>query len=229
MKKLFTLFFILISAVIFGQSFGKIIIYTNTNQPFMVSLNGIRLSNQYSVKTTFEFAEENEYRTKVWVQGNQYPINFNIQSTPGYESTYQLGKDQYGAFTLNLISKVLIGANQPITTVPTVTPTATPTPTTPVIVAMNTNDFNDKLSTVKNESFDDSKLEKAKFVFDQEHLSSAQVASVCKSFSFDNRKVDFAKWAYKRTVDKKNYYKVVDVLTFDTDKKELQNWIKKNP
>lgn len=229
MKKLFTFCFILFSMAVLAQNFGKVIIYTNTNQPFMVSLNGIRLSNQYAVKTTFEFAEENEYRTKVWVQGNQYPINFNIQSTPGYESTYQLGKDQYGAFTLNLISKVLIGANQPITTVPTVTPTATPTPTTPVIVAMNTNDFNDKLNTVKNESFDDSKMEKAKFVFDDEHLNSVQVASVCKVFSFDNRKVDFAKWAYKRTVDKKNYYKVVDVLTFDADKKELQNWIKKNP
>lgn len=229
MKKLFTLFFVLISMAILAQNFGKVIIYTNTNQPFMVSLNGIRLSNQYAVKSTFEFAEENEYRTKVWVQGNQYPINFNIQSTPGYESTYQLGKDQYGAFTLNLISKVLIGANNPITTAPTVTPTATPTPTTPVLLAMNTNDFNDKLNTVKNESFDDGKLEKAKFVFDQEYLNSAQVASVCKQFSFDNRKVDFAKWAYKRTVDKKNYYKVVDVLTFDTDKKELQNWIKKNP
>ncbi len=229
MKKSITILFLFAIHFIYAQNFGKVIIYTSTNQPFMVSLNGIRLSNQYAVKSTFEFAEENEYRTKVWVQGNQYPINFNIQSTPGYESTYQLGKDQYGAFTLNLISKVLIGANNPITTAPTVTPTATPTPTTPVLVAMNTNDFNDKLNTVKNESFDDSKLEKAKFVFDQEYLNSAQVASVCKQFSFDNRKVDFAKWAYKRTVDKKNYYKVVDVLTFDTDKKELQNWIKKNP
>ncbi|MBN8693265.1 MAG: DUF4476 domain-containing protein [Bacteroidetes bacterium] len=229
MRKLFTLVFVLISMAILAQNFGKVIIYTNTNQPFMVSLNGIRLSNQYAIKSTFEFAEENEYRTKVWIQGNQYPINFNIQSTPGYESTYQLGKDQYGAFTLNLISKVLIGANQPITTAPTVTPTPTPTPTTPVIVAMNGNEFNDKLNTVKNESFDDSKMDKAKFVFDDEYLSSAQVASVCKAFSFENRKVEFAKWAYKRTVDKKNYYKVVDVLTFDPDKRELQNWIKKNP
>lgn len=229
MKKSITILFLFAIHFIYAQNFGKVIIYTNTNQPFMVSLNGIRLSNQYAIKSTFEFAEENEYRTKVWVQGNQYPINFNIQSTPGYESTYQLGKDQYGAFTLNLISKVLIGANQPITTAPTVTPTATPTPTTPVIVAMNGNDFNDKLNTVKNESFDDSKMDKAKFVFDDEYLSSAQVASVCKAFSFENRKVEFAKWAYKRTVDKKNYYKVVDVLTFDPDKRELQNWIKKNP
>ncbi|HRD40016.1 MAG TPA: DUF4476 domain-containing protein, partial [Bacteroidia bacterium] len=155
------------------------------------------------------------------------PIHQKVKTI--FQTHYQLGKDQYGAFTLNLISKVLIGANQPITTAPTVTPTATPTPTTPVIVAMNGNDFNDKLNTVKNESFDDSKMDKAKFVFDDEYLSSAQVASVCKAFSFENRKVEFAKWAYKRTVDKKNYYKVVDVLTFDPDKRELQNWIKKNP
>lgn len=215
-----------------AQNAGKVVVYTSLNQPFLISLNGVRVVNQYNTKFTFEALEDNDYKARIWFQGAQFPINFNIQSAPGYESVFQLNKDQYGAYTLNLISKVLMGVN-PITTAPSVTTTQTPpvvsTPTVPVIKEMEAADFNDRLKTVEKESFDDGKLEKARFVFDKEYFSSSQAAKVTQLFSFDDRKVEFAKFAYKRTVDKKNYYKVVDILTFDRDKKELQEWIKKNP
>lgn len=229
MKSIISGILVTISTIITAQNHGKIVVFTNLNQPFMVSLNGIRVTNQYTTKTTFDFVEDNEYKVKVWFQGAQYPVNFNLQNTPGYESLYQLAKDNFGAYTLNLISKVILGSGGPMTTAPTVTPTATPSVATPAIVEMEAASFNEKLNSVKNESFDDSKLQKAKFVFDNEYFSSEQVAKVVKVFSFDNRKVEFAKFAYKRTIDKKNYYKVIDVLTFDRDKKELQEWIKKNP
>lgn len=233
MKKIITLSLVLFGLILNAQNHGKVIIYTNLNQPFLVSLNGIRVNNQYLTKTTFDYVEESECKVKVWFQGAQYPVNFVIQNATGFESMYQLAKDNFGAFTLNLISKVVLGSNNPVTTVPTVPPTPTSTvpatPVTPVIKEMDAASFTEKLNTVKNESFDDSKLEKAKFVFDDEYLSSSQVASVAKAFSFETKKVEWAKFAYKRTVDKKNYFKVVDVLTFDVDKRDLQNWIKKNP
>ncbi len=233
MKNLLILLSLFTAITFNAQNHGKVIIYTNLNQPFLVSLNGVRVSNQYLTKTIFDYVEDAECKVKVWFQGAQYPVNFVVQNATGFESMYQLAKDNFGAFTLNLISKVVLGSNNPVTTVPTVPPTPTstvpPAPASPVIKEMDSESFNEKLNTVKNESFDDSKLEKAKFVFDDEYLTSAQVASVTKVFSFDTRKVDWAKFAYKRTVDKKNYFKVVDVLTFDTDKRELQNWIKKNP
>lgn len=232
MNKLFLSFFLIANCVL-AQNFGKVVVYTNLNQTFLVSLNGVRVSNQYLTKTTFDYVEDTECKVKVWFQGAQYPVNFVVQNAAGYESMYQLAKDNYGAYSLNLISKVVLGSNNPISTVPTVPPTPTstvpPAPAVTVIHEMDTNSFNEKLNTVKNESFDDSKLEKAKFVFDDEYLTSVQVANVTKVFSFDSKKVEWAKFAYKRTVDKKNYFKVVDVLTFDNDKKELQNWIKKNP
>lgn len=235
MNKLILNFFVLfiLTVNLLAQNTGKIVIYTNLNQSFLVSLNGVRVNNQYLTKTTFDYIEDAECKVKVWFQGAQYPVNFVIQNSTGYESMYQLSKDNYGAYSLSLISKVVLGSNNPVTTVPTVPPTPTstvpPVPATPVIHEMDANSFNEKLNTVKNESFDDSKLEKAKFVFDEEYLTSVQVANVTKVFSFDSKKVEWAKFAYKRTVDKKNYFKVVDALTFDADKRELQNWIKKNP
>lgn len=234
MKKLLLIIGLALVLTGHSQTHGKVVVYTNLNQSFLVSLNGIRLSNQYATKSTFEFAEENDYRVKVWFQGAQYPLNFNLQSTPGYESVYQIAKDQYGAYILNLISKVIMGANPP-SSVPTATPTPVPAQTVsataniPVIKEMTSADFNERLNTVKNESFDDSKLEKAKFVFKDEYFTSNQAATAVQVFSFETKKVEFAKFAYKRTVDKKNYYKVVDALTFDSYKRELQDWIKKNP
>lgn len=225
MKSIFFIGAILLYNSVFGQSHGKIVINSQVNQPIMVSLNGVRISNQYIMKSVFEYADENDYRARIWVQGLNYPVNFNLQSSVGYETVYSLSKDQYGAYNISLISKVLM-SSQPVTS-PTTTPVITPT--VQVIKEMTQTDFNERYNTVKNESFDDSKLEKARFVFDKEYFSSDQAAKVTKLFSFENKKVEFAKFAYKRTIDKNNYYKVVDALTFDSYKKELQEWIKKNP
>lgn len=239
MKKLFTILALVSAFVMDAQNFGKITVYSK-DQSFLISFNGVRWSNDYTNKIVLDYAEDNEYKVKVYFPRNNYPINFNITSTPGYETIYILEKDQYDAYALTLESKFKFNANpNPSNPTPTVTPTPTlavtltstvaATPTVPVIKEMDEADFRSRLATVKKESFDDKKLSKAKFVFSAEYFSSAQAAEVVKLFSFENKKVDFAKFAYKKTIDKTNYYKVVDALTFDSYKKDLQDWINKNP
>ena len=48
---------------------------------------------------------------------------------------------------------------------------------------------------------------------------------VCKLFSFEDSKVAFAKFAYSKTVDPNNYYKVANVFDFDADKQALNAFI----
>lgn len=105
----------------------------------------------------------------------------------------------------------------------------TTTAVTNTIVVMTQQDFNDRCEAVKKESFDDDKLKRAKQVFDEEYFTTSQVITVTKLFSFDDKKLAFAKYAYNKTVDKKNYYKVNDVLTFTRSKNELSEYIKKQP
>jgi hypothetical protein len=231
MKKLFTLLALVSAFVMDAQNFGKITVYSK-DQSFLISFNGVRWSNEYINKIVLNYAEDNDYKVKIYLPRNAYPINFNITSTPGYETIYVLEKDQYDAYALTLESKFKFNANPNSSNpTPTVTPTPTiaATPTVPVIKEMEDAAFKAKLGSVKVESFDDKKMTKLKFLFNDEYISSVQAAELVKLFSFDTKKVDAGKILYKRTLDKKNYYKVVDVITFDSYKKDLQNWIMKNP
>jgi len=238
MKKLFTLLALVSVFAMNSQNYGKVTVYGKDGQSFIISFNGVRLINNYQSKIVMEYAENNDYSVRVWLPRNTNPINFNITNSPGYETVYVLEKDQYDAYALTMESKFKFGANpNPSNPTPTVTPTQTiivtqtvaATPAVVVVKEMDEIDFRPRLNTVKNESFDDKKLAKAKFVFGDQKFSSSQAAELVKLFSFDSKKVDAAKFAYTRTVDKKNYYKVVDVLTFDSYKKDLQDWIMKNP
>lgn len=211
--------------VVNAQNYGKITIYSKDNQFFLVSFNGVRWHNDYKTKAALEYAEDNDYKVKLWLPRNNYPINFNITSTPGFETVYTLDKDQYGAYALNLESKIKFNAIPPSNT----TTTVPASPTIAVVTEMKDEDFKAKWNSVKSESFDDKRIAKIKFLFAEEHLSSTQSAELVKLFSFDSKKVDAGKILYKRTIDKKNYYKVVDTIDFDSYKKDLQDWIAKNP
>jgi hypothetical protein len=93
---------------------------------------------------------------------------------------------------------------------------------------MNTADFNTAKSSINGKSFEDSKLTMAKQVLDNNCMTSAQVKEVMGLFSFENNKLDLAKYAYGRTVDKNNYYKVNDTFTFESSITELDSYIKKS-
>lgn len=229
MKKLFTLLALVFVFAANAQNYGRITVYSKANQSFLISFNGVRWSNDYKTKIVLEYAEDNDYLVKVWLPRNSFPINFNITSTPGYETVYLLEKDQYSAYALTLESKIKFDAIPPVSPNTSPTPTIPVTPTVAVITEMKDADFKAKWNSVKSESFDDKRIAKVKFMFADEHLSAAQSAELVKLFSFDSKRVEAGKFLYKKTIDKKNYYKVVDVMTFDNYKKDLQDWIAKNP
>ena len=91
--------------------------------------------------------------------------------------------------------------------------------------AMNSTDFAAALKTIGNTSFDESKLTTAKSISTKNCLSSDQVVKICNLFSFEESKLVFAKHAYKRVTDQKNYFKVNDVFSFDTSKEELSKFV----
>lgn len=93
---------------------------------------------------------------------------------------------------------------------------------------MGSVDFNAALKSIENSSFDESKLSAAKAVVSRNCLSTDQVVKICKLFGFEDTKLAFAKHAYAFTTDKKNYFKVADVLSFSSNKDELNNFIQEN-
>lgn len=253
MKKIFlqlSLLALTMSSII-AQDLGKLIIRNaNSNYPkFIASLNGVRLSNDYSSSVSFNMLDDYNYKLKILQAGSSNLLTYTLTSEPKYQSKYIIMKDNFGNYSLMLESKSLM-LDEP--EIPAVTNTVVNTQTvnvvthtlasntatvapivTPVNTVVITNiskvEFDERLGAVKKTSFDDKRLEKAKQVFNDEILSTNQVIEVVKAFSFDDTKLDFAKWAYKNTIDPKNYYKVEDQFSFSGTKSALGDFVKKQP
>ena len=59
-------------------------------------------------------------------------------------------------------------------------------------------------------------------------LLCSQVKEMMMLLSFETDRLDLAKYAYKKTLDPGNYYKLNDAFTFETSIDELNEYIEKN-
>jgi hypothetical protein len=61
---------------------------------------------------------------------------------------------------------------------------------------------------------------------DRNYFTSQQVKELLQLFTFENNKLDLAKYAYRKTMDRRNYYIVNDVFAFSNSKDELARYIR---
>jgi hypothetical protein len=90
---------------------------------------------------------------------------------------------------------------------------------------MSADNFTNALATIKKISFDDTRLSTAKQISKSNCLSSSQIVQVCELFSFEETKLDFAKYAYDRCTDPKNYFNVNNIFTFSSNVESLTNYV----
>lgn len=90
---------------------------------------------------------------------------------------------------------------------------------------MNAQVFEQFKQTLRNESFDNSRITIAKQTISNNWFTAAQVKEIVQLFVFENSKLDIAKYAYTRTVDKGSYFIVNDAFTFSSSKDELMKYI----
>jgi hypothetical protein len=85
--------------------------------------------------------------------------------------------------------------------------------------------FSQLKEAIKNEVFADDKLGVAKQAIGVNYFTSAQVKELVGLFTWDDKKLEVAKYAYKFTVDKGNYFILNDAFTFSSNKKELLKYL----
>lgn len=245
-QHLFTLITaITLSGSLSAQDCGKVTIRnaSNTFPEFIISMNGIRPSNKYSHQAVFECLDEQNYRVKVLQAGSRKVLSFNLNSAPNYLSNFVINRDTYGNYSLILESKSLLtGREEPLTnpvvTLPVESPTVgikqveTQVVTTPTVPsgpqAMDDADFSSRVKSLKKEPVESTKLDMAKTFFGDQNLSSEQVTNVMKVFSVESYRLNFAKFAYHRVIDKNNFYKTYDALSYSSSKREMSDFIKNN-
>ncbi|MES1215054.1 MAG: DUF4476 domain-containing protein [Bacteroidota bacterium] len=92
--------------------------------------------------------------------------------------------------------------------------------------AMSDREFNQVMSSMQKEWFENNKMKSASFIITGNFFTADQVKEMMSLFSFEDNKLEIAKQAYSKTLDKQNYRCVSDALSFSSSKNELARFIR---
>jgi hypothetical protein len=101
-------------------------------------------------------------------------------------------------------------------------------PTPPIPTAMDDRTFVSAKQAIRGSSWDDTRLSTAQTIINNNYLNTDQVIEICRMFSWDDTKLAFAKYAFKRTIDNNNYFRVNAVFDWDSNKKLLNDYVNAN-
>lgn len=106
--------------------------------------------------------------------------------------------------------------------------TPPPPPPPPMPTPMDGQSFAAAKQAIKGTSWDDTKLSTAQSIANNNYFTTDQVIEICRLFTWDESKLAFAKYAFKKTLDNNNYFKVNSVLSWDSDKTALNDYVNAN-
>ena len=172
------------------------------------------------------------------------PINFfhtgNLEPGEHYLQVTRLDHGYYGPFTapVNLFngyihiparSKVhafidkfgMLRINQ----ITAIAPVYVPQHNECTTVGMSDYDFKNLERSIDHLDFESSKLKVAKQAVAFNTLTSRQVAVLTGMMTFESSKLELAKFAYKNTIDKQNYFIINDAFSFESSIEELHEFI----
>ena len=95
----------------------------------------------------------------------------------------------------------------------------------PVCLPMNSGEFASAKKAISNQSFSRDMLETTRQVLRNNYVTVAQVRELTTLFSFDDNKLEVLKVAHDKTVDQKNYYQLVNVLTYSANKQAFNTFL----
>lgn len=87
--------------------------------------------------------------------------------------------------------------------------------------------INQMKTAINDKSFEDSKMTIAKQATRGKCLNALQVKEIMGLFSFEESKLEYAKYAYDFTFDQDNYYLVNDAFTFESSIDDLNQFIER--
>ena len=81
------------------------------------------------------------------------------------------------------------------------------------------------MDALKKRPFDDDKMVLARQVLRESTFYAEDLKRVLMLFSFDSKKLELAKALYHNTYDKRNFYLVYDAFRFNSDRRELEDYV----
>ena len=95
----------------------------------------------------------------------------------------------------------------------------------PGCIPMSDSDVRGLMGSLENQSFSDGKMNVAKQAVGSNCVYAGQVKQIMSAFTFEDDKLEFAKFAYGSTVDQNNYWKVNDAFDYSSTVDELNDYL----
>lgn len=174
------------------------------------------------------------------VNGMGVNMNVNVSGT-GTGTAVGTSTAKTTTTTTTTVTQTTSGSTLSTATKPTAAPRPNPTPTPvpepvyhmpgyngPVGCAMpmSGSEFEEAKSSIASKGFEDTRMTMVKQIGRDRCFTAEQVRGLMGLFSFEDNKLDVAKFAYDHTYDIGNYYKVNDAFSFESSVEELNTYIK---
>ena len=85
--------------------------------------------------------------------------------------------------------------------------------------------FTNQLEALQRERFEATRFDMAKQLIGRSYFTTTQVKQIAQTFSFENNRLELAKTAYSKTVDKQYYAVMYDVLSSANSRRELAQYM----
>jgi hypothetical protein len=90
---------------------------------------------------------------------------------------------------------------------------------------INDRTFKQALVSIRRESFDSDKMKLARLILSRNNMTTDQISTMARLFSFDSSKLAFTKMAYASCIDQQNYYVVSRVFAYSSSRRELYDYL----
>jgi hypothetical protein len=87
-------------------------------------------------------------------------------------------------------------------------------------------EFNQVMNSMQKEWFENNRMKSASYIISGNFFTADQVKDMISIFSSEDNKLELAKQAYSKTLDKENYSCVMNALDYKSSKEELARFIR---
>ena len=204
---------------------------------FQVQLQELRRLPQQSMRfnsamqnfESFCLSSAQVYQVCRMLGQDPYRIDFAYASYPkvidpqNFYDVYDALELFSSAFRLH---DLIGGVGYELVPIPEPIPIPEPAPVLEPICEVTNADMEEVRSLVKSATFKDSMEKQAKMmVKSKQCFSTNQIVDLISVFSYEDSKVMLAKYAFDYCIDTQNYFRVVNSLTFKSDKDNLTTFI----
>ena len=90
---------------------------------------------------------------------------------------------------------------------------------------MKKDDYSDLKKSINNRNFESTNSATLKTAIDNNYFTSEQVVELLRYFTYEDSKLEIAKYIYKKVCDPGNFFKGYEAFDFDSSVQELKNYI----